>query len=396
MFEKLELLPADPILGLTAEFKQDPNPEKVNLGVGVYKDETGNTPIFKAIKTAESQLLTKQATKSYIPQAGDPNYISGITELVLGSQYTADNQDRIAAAMTPGGSGALRMIAGVIKAAGTNPTVWSSNPTWGNHFPLLESAGLELKPYAYYNPETGLVDFEAMLAGLETAKPGDVLLLHGCCHNPTGADLTQEHWQQIIALAKDKQLIPFIDLAYQGLGDGLEKDADGIRLAIETCPEVMIAVSSSKTFGVYRERAGLAMMIGTDAETTSKAQSHILSIARRTYSMSAYHGAATVGELLATPELKSQWEQEIETARTRIVELRKDFTNRLNTAQDKKDFSFIEKNKGMFTILGLSKDQVLKMRADSGIYILNSSRISLAGLTTNNMDSVVKSILQVL
>jgi len=396
MFEKLELLPPDPILGLTTTFKNDPNPAKVNLGVGVYKDETGNTPIFEAIKAAEKSMLEKQTTKAYVPQAGEPEYLEGITKLVLGDSIASKRSELISAAMTPGGSGALRMLAGLVGSTGSDPTVWASNPTWGNHFPLLESAGLKLEPYPYYDGTTGLVNFEAMMSTLEAAKPGDVLLLHGCCHNPTGADLSQEQWQTVISFANEKQLLPFIDLAYQGLGDGLEEDVYGIRLAVQSCPETMIAVSSSKTFGVYRERAGVAIMTSRTSEDSEKALTNILSIARRTYSMSASHGAATIGELLSTPELKSQWENEINVARKRMVGLREEFVTRLNGAQDKKDFSFVSQNKGMFSILGLSLEQVLEMREKSGIYLINSSRISIAGLTDANLDGVVKSIVDVL
>ncbi len=395
MLECLEMLPPDPILGLSAEFKADPNPAKVNLGVGVYKDDAGITPVFGSIKTAERNLLEAQDTKAYIGQAGDPHYIAGVTRVVLGEELSSKHGSEISGVMTPGGSGALRMLAGLIVSSNPEAVVWTSSPTWGNHKPLLESAGVTLSSYRYYNAETGLVEFEEMLEDLGSAKPGDLVLLHACCHNPTGADLTQEQWDRVIAFCKDKQLVPFLDSAYQGLGVGLDEDAYGMRKAVEVCPEVLIAVSSSKNFGVYRERAGLAMVKGT-AETAPIAQSHIMSVARRTYSMSAYHGAAVVGAVLADPILEAQWRSELAEARNRINDLRSDLANRLNESQAVRDFSYLVDNKGMFSILGLSADQAKQMRSEHAVYILNSSRINLAGLQASNLDTVVKAVVSVL
>lgn len=404
MFETLEQLPPDPILGLSAEFKADSNPNKVNLGVGVYKTETGETPIFGALKEAEARLIAEQTTKGYIGQAGDPTFLTEVSKLVLGDDLFenlggAANDAKVSGVMTPGGSGALRMIAGLIMQTaegGSQPTVWATNPTWGNHFPLLESAGLKLDSYPYYDSESGLVDFEAMIAGLQSAKPGDVVLAHACCHNPTGADLGKEQWDTFIDYCAEKQLVPFIDMAYQGLAQGLDEDAYGIRKAVETVPEVLVAVSSSKTFGVYRERAGMAMVIAQAPGKAQIAKSHIMTIARRTYSMSPYHGAGVIGYMLADPDLNSQWRKEIDEARERINDLRASLTEKLNSGQDTRDFSYISKNQGMFSILGLSKDQAVQMRTDSGVYILNSSRINVAGLTSSNIDTVVAAVHAVL
>ncbi len=396
MLEKLDLLPPDPILGLSAEFKEDARPFKVNLGVGVYKNDAGVTPIFDAVKQAEKALLEKQTTKAYIGQAGDPQFLEGITELLLGEELKESLAGRVSAAMTPGGSGALRMLAGMIVKTGANPTVWVSDPTWGNHFPLLESAGLQLKKYPYYSFETGVVDFEAMLAALQQVAAGDIVLLHGCCHNPTGADLSVEQWNQIIALAKEKRFVPFIDTAYQGFSESLDADAYGLRVAAAELPEVLVASSCSKNFGVYRERAGMVLVIGADEAKSKAALSHILVTARRTYSMSSYHGPAIVGEVLNTPALKTLWEQELAEARTRINGLRTDLAAKLNKGQSKKDFSFIDGNSGMFSFLGLSADQAQTLRREHAVYILNSSRINIAGLSSENLDQVVEAISKVI
>ncbi len=404
MFETLEQLPPDPILGLSAEFKADPNPNKVNLGVGVYKTETGETPIFGALKEAEARLIAAQTTKGYIGQEGDPTFLAEVSKLVLGDDLYAElgantDNSKVSGVMTPGGSGALRMIAGLImrtSIGGSQPTVWATSPTWGNHFPLLESAGLKLDSYSYYDAEAGLVDFDAMMAGLGSAKAGDVVLAHACCHNPTGADLSNDQWDTLIDHCADKQLVLFIDMAYQGLAQGLDEDAYSIRQAAQKLPEVLVAVSSSKTFGVYRERAGMAMVIAQADGQAQIAKSHIMTIARRTYSMSPFHGAGVIGHMLADADLNSQWRKEIDEARGRINDLRASLTEKLNTGQDTRDFSYIAKNQGMFSILGLSKDQAVQMRKDAGVYILNSSRINVAGLTRANIDTVVSAVHAVL
>ena len=396
MLERLEALPPDPILDLSALFAQDSNPNKVNLGIGVYRGPSGITPIFESVKTAERQLIEEQTTKAYVAQAGDPSFLDGITKLVLGDDLYASERGRVATAMTPGGSGALRMLADMIKTARPDSAIWVPTPTWGNHVPLLSNSGLELKKYPYYSAETGVVNVDAMLAALRQVPKTDVVLLHGCCHNPSGADLSNEDWEQVIALAKDVGFTVFIDIAYQGFASSLDDDAFGVRLALTELDELLVAASCSKNFGVYRERAGMSLIAGPTAEVVQAANSHILSIARRTYSMSAYHGGGIVGRVLSDDALRSQWEDELTAARNRVNALRASLAKNLNEAQSVKDFGFIAQNKGMFSLLGLTPEQVQALRSEFGIYVVNSSRINVAGVAEDKVDFIVDGIAKVL
>lgn len=303
MFENLNVLPADPILGLNQTFQQDSNPDKINLSVGVYQNAAGLTPIFSAVKKAEQELIDNQPTKSYAPQAGDPAFIEHMTKLLIGDHLAGELKERVATVMTPGGCGALRMGAELLVKAKQDVTVWVSNPTWANHYPLLESAGLKLEAYTYFDTATNSIDFDGMMESLNAIPQGDVVLLHGCCHNPTGADLTQAQWDKVIALLAERDLTPFIDVAYQGFGDSLDDDAYGMRQAIKHLPEVLIASSCSKNFGLYRERTGAVLVVTQTESQTAAAKSHILSAARRSYSMSPFHGGGIVGHLLSDEQL---------------------------------------------------------------------------------------------
>jgi len=392
MFEQLKTLPADPILGLNQTFQQDTNADKINLSVGVYQNAQGATPIFAAVKKAETELLSSQLTKAYAPQVGDPAFLEQITKLMLGDDLVAKLGDRLAAVMTPGGCGALRMNAELIVQSSANITVWVSNPTWANHFPLLQSAGLTLKTYDYYSAETHGVDFNAMLESLSVIPKGDVVLLHGCCHNPTGADLTHAQWDSVVEVLAERELIPFIDVAYQGFGDGLSDDAYGLRQAATRLPEVLVAGSCSKNFGVYRERVGVAMVISATESQTTAAKSHILSAARRCYSMSPSHGGAVVGHLLSSEALTLEWKNELEQVRTRMNRLREGLASGLNAAQSKIDFSFVAQSKGMFCYLGIEQEDVLKLRSEFGIYLLESTRINVAGLSEQNLPVIVERV----
>ena len=396
MFEQLNILPADPILGLNQAFQQDSNPDKINLSVGVYQDAQGATPIFTAVKKAEQQLIDHQMTKRYAPQAGDPAFIEHMTRLLVGDELADSLGDRVATVMTPGGCGALRMAAELLKHSGDNKTIWASDPTWANHYPLLQSAGLTLKPYRYYSAELRRVDFDAMLESLNEIPRGDVVLLHGCCHNPTGADITHAQWDQVIAVLAERELLPFIDIAYQGFGDGLDEDAYGIREAVKRLPEVLVAASCSKNFGIYRERTGAVMAITPTAEKTTAAKSHILSAARASYSMPPYHGGGIVGHLLGNPELTTEWKTELEQVRQRMNSLRTQLAAGLNEAQDKIDFDFVADSKGMFCYLGIPQEDVLTLRAEFGIYLLESTRINVAGLSEENLPVIVERVSQVL
>ena len=396
MFGKLETLPADPILGLNQTFQQDSNPDKINLSIGVYQNAQGVTPIFTAVKKAEAQLIEAQQTKSYAPQAGDPLFLQHMTRLMLGDELTTALGERVAAVMTPGGCGALRMGAELLMHAREGATVWVSDPTWANHFPLLQSAGLKLEKYAYYSPETHAVDFNKMLSALQAIPIGDVVLLHGCCHNPTGADITHEQWDQVISVLAERQLTPFIDVAYQGFGDGLNEDAYGVREAVKRLPEVLIASSCSKNFGLYRERVGAVMVVTPDNQTTAAAKSHILTAARSSYSMSPYHGGGIVGHLLNDSALTHEWRTELEQVRARMNRLRGELADGLNQSQNVKDFSFVAESKGMFCYLGISLEAVRALRAEFGIYLLDSTRINVAGLSTENLPIIIDRVSQVL
>lgn len=396
MFEKIEALPADPILGLSQTFHQDDNPDKINLSVGVYQNAKGQTPIFSAVKKAEQQLLLAQQSKAYIAQAGDSVFLDKISRLLIGDDLIDQLGDQIAVVATPGGCGALRMGAELLMQARNKARVWVSDPTWANHYPLLESAGLTLSTYAYYDHQTHGVDFQAMLNSLSQIPVGDVVLLHGSCHNPTGADITPQQWDQVIDVMAERELLPFVDVAYQGFADGLSDDAYGVRKAIERLPEVLISNSCSKNFGLYRERTGAVIVVTQSAAQTNAAKSHIMSAARRSYSMSPYHGAGIVGYLLSDEELTSEWMAELEAVRTRMNKVRVGLAEGLNQAQSNIDFSFVGRSKGMFCYLGITREQVLELRAEYGLYLLESTRINVAGLSQANLPLVVERVAQVL
>lgn len=396
MFKHIEALPADPILGLNQTFQQDQNPDKINLSVGVYQNAKGQTPIFEAVKKAEQELLNAQTTKSYIAQAGDSAFLNHISRLLLGDSLVDQLDDRLTSVMTPGGCGALRMGAELLVASGFKGKVWVSDPTWANHFPLLQSAGLSLTTYRYYDSNVNGIDFAGMLEDLQQIPEGDIVLLHGCCHNPTGADITPEQWDQVIEIIAARNLVPFIDVAYQGFGHGLEGDAYGVRQAVAKLPEVLIANSCSKNFGLYRERTGCVMVVSESGKQTNAAKSHIMSAARRCYSMSPYHGGGIVGHLLSDPELTQNWKNELNQVRERMNRLRVGLATGLNDAQNRIDFEFVSNSSGMFCYLGIPKDDVLTLRSEYGIYLLESTRINVAGLSEANLPIIVERVSEVL
>ena len=395
MFDSLPVLPPDSILGLAAACRADPNPDKVDLTLGVYMDETGLCPVFEAVQQAQQALVSEEQTKVYMPPQGDPGYLTGIRSLVFGEAGMADLGDRISAVQTPGGCGAVRLGAEVLHAAAPDATVWVSDPTWPVHIPLIGSVGLQFKTYRYYSADMKGLDFDAMLADLETAQAGDVVLLHGCCHNPSGVDPTLEQWGVLADLMSERQLLPMIDFAYQGMGAGLDDDAAGIRAVLARVPEMIIAVSSSKNIGLYRERAGAAMFVGGDARAAEAMASQAVSAARRVYSMPPAHGALLAGRVLSSPALRSGWEAELGQICQRINDLRGQFEDALTTATGR-DFGFIGKEHGMFSFLGLSVEQAQRLRAEQSVYMLDSSRINIAGLNTNNLGRVVEAVASVL
>ncbi|MFT6102001.1 MAG: aspartate aminotransferase [Candidatus Endobugula sp.] len=400
MFDALKSLPADPILNLVVECKADENPNKVDLGAGVYKDESGHTPIMSAVQAAQTRLQQEETTKTYVSPAGLLGFNQGMINLLLGESHPAIKDQRVMGVQAPGGCGALNIAGHLIKRCNQDKhapaTVWISTPTWANHIPLLGSCGLQLREYPYYDNATHGIDFDAMMEGLQQIAAGDVVLLHGCCHNPSGADLTQEQWRTVAALLNEKGAMPFVDVAYQGLGDGLEQDAWGMRYLAEHCPEMIIASSCSKNFGLYRERVGEVVVIANSTAAAHISYGQLLSIARGIYSMPPNHGAALVDIILHDAALTQQWQTELTTMRERIAGLRVSLVNQLQTAGAGSRFDYIQHEKGMFSFLGINPEQVLTLKQQHSIYMVNSSRISVAGLSDCNMGYVVESLMKVI
>lgn len=396
MFEQLPELPADPILGLSTAFKADNNPNKIDLGVGVYKDEQGNTPILNSVAKAQTILLGKEDSKTYIAPQGVQGYIDGMLQLMLGKDSPALLADRIAAVQAPGGCGALRILSELIKRCDENATVWVSDPTWANHIPLIGSAGLTIKTYPYFDKENASINFDAMAECLGNVKAGDVVLLHGCCHNPTGADLTNQQWQVVLELAQKTGFLPFIDTAYQGFGDGLEEDAFGMRLLVNNLPEVIIAASCSKNFGLYRERVGIAVMVTTNSQNRRAIQSQIQTIARGIYSMPPSYGGALVDIILNDSVLNKEWKGEVEAMRCRMQDLRTLLVSKMNEYGANKDFEFVKKQKGMFSFLCITPEQVQAVRDQHSVYFVDSSRVNIAGISKSNVDTLAKALVSVI
>jgi len=394
MLETLSAFPADPILKLMGELQNDPRSNTVDLGVGVYRTEEGATPVLEAVKRAEARILESEMTKTYVGPAGNLGYNKAISELILGAEHSVLRDNRSRTIQAPGGCGALKAIADLIARSKPGATIHVSQPTWANHEAIFSGAGLNIEFYSYYDKQRSALLFDAMLEDLKQAKAGDIVLLHGCCHNPCGADLSPQQWKIVADLIAERGLIPFIDIAYQGFGDSLEQDAYGLRLMADSVPEMFIAASCSKNFGLYRERTGAAIIIANTPLVADIALSQILSATRANYSMPPSHGASIVEEIL-TSELRILWERELATMHQRISGLRKD----LNLALAKRgasQFDFIEQQKGMFSFLGLNEQQVNQLKADFGIYMVGSSRINIAGINQANIDHLADSIIKVL
>ena len=396
MFDAIEARPADPILGLSAAYKKDKNPNKVDLGVGVYKDESGNCPVMSAVKKAESLKLTEEDSKAYIAQAGPESYIKHTRELLLGNAHPVLREGRVSCVLAPGGSGSLRLAAEFVNNNAPGSSIYVSDPSWANHVPLLSSAGLNLELYPYYDYASHSLDFDAMMASLQQAKKGDMVLLHGCCHNPCGADLNHDQWQTVTELALENGFTPFLDIAYQGLGDGLDEDAYGLRLMAEKLPELIICSSYSKNFGLYRDRVGSVTIIAENSESCVAVGSQVVATAREIYSVPPAHGAFLVATILDDPELTREWNDELTEMRDRINGLRRMLVQKLQETGVDKDFSFIQNEKGLFSFLGLSKEQVESLINDYSIYLVNSSRVNVAGINNANIDYLADSIVKVL
>jgi len=392
LFEKLQALPEDPILGLMAAFRADTAPRKIDLGVGVYKDEHGKTPVLAAVRAAEQAVLAEQQTKTYVGPGGNEQFNTLMTELVLGSSHAAVTSRRVRGIQAPGGCGALRLGAELLIATGARPTVHVSDPTWANHVPLLSNAGLKLESYPYFDRPTGKVRFEAMLERLDALPAGDVVLLHGCCHNPTGADLSLEQWRKVADVLLKRRLVPYVDIAYQGLGEGIEADAEGARLIANTVPEALIAVSCSKNFGLYRERVGLLMVLTESEQQTTAATSHLRKIARGIYSMPPDHGAAIVARILSDAQLTRDWRNELDAMRERMLKLRHALSVALARTCNAEVASAIENQRGMFSMLPVTPEGADKLREQYHIYMTRDGRINVAGIGLDAIDYLAEAV----
>ena len=382
--------PADALLGLMAAFRADPREAKIDLGVGIYRDEAGETPIMAAVRQAEERLLTSETTKAYEGPQGNTDFCAAIEEMVLGAQSTARADGRVVSFATPGGCGALFvaiMFAGRISAEGR---IWASDPTWPNHVNLVHATGRELKSYSYVDPEAGTVDFPAMMDDLREARPGDVVLLQGPCHNPTGIDLTPEQWAYLGDFCANQLLMPLVDVAYHGFGEGLEADIAGVRALLEVVPEAMVAYSCSKNFGLYRERTGCLMLQAGAPRDVAAGATHLADIARAAYSMPPSHGAAIVATILGDDALAQAWRDELEAMRNRMQSLRSGLAAALAEGTGRDDFSALTRQKGMFSQLPLAPQITELVRLQQAVYLPASGRINIAGLTSDTLGEVAR------
>ncbi len=396
MLETLEMAPPDPILGLTATFNEDPNPNKINLGVGVYKDAEGKTPIFRSAARAEARLLEEESTKNYLPISGGPDYAAAVQELLFGAEHEAVTSKRAATVHTPGGTGGLRVAGDFVHKLFPDAKIWVSDPTWANHANVFRHAGLAVETYPYFDAATNGLAFDAMLGALKKVPKGDVVLLHGCCHNPTGIDPTPEQWEEIAGVVDACGWIPLVDFAYQGLGDGLREDGTGLMALCRPGCELFVSSSFSKNFGLYNERVGALTVVTPSEEAAHVVLSQVMICIRANYSNPPAHGAAIVTTVLNDPELRADWDAEVKEMRDRINGMRTLFVDALERKGVKRDFSFIARQRGMFSFSGLNKEQVDALRKKYSIYIVGSGRINVAGITGANIDTLCEAIADVL
>ncbi len=377
MFEQFEPTPQDPIIKLIGMFRDDPRPDKIDVGVGVFRDANGETPIMDCVREAEQNLHDTQTTKAYVGLAGDEVFNSQITKLVFGD---SDHMDRIRGVQTPGGCGALRMLSDMLYRIASDRTFWVSDPTWGNHYPIFQQSGFKVDAYPYLNRETKTVDVDALMGKLATLGKKDIVVLHGCCHNPSGAELRPQDWDEIAALAAKNGFLPYVDLAYQGFGDSLEDDAYGTRALANAVESMVVASSCSKNFGLYRDRVGCAMLMGRSPAIADIARGHILSTARSSYSMPPDHGGAMVAQILSDPSLRQSWETELTSMRERMLGIRKKLSTMLREKSGSDQWDFIADHRGMFSLLVLDDQQVDSLRNDHGVYAVAGGRVNIAGI----------------
>ena len=388
MFDALKEKPADKILALGQAFREDPRETKIDLGVGVYKTPEGVTPVMRAVKAAEKQLWEAETTKAYTALAGDPAFADAMIALVLGDAVA---RDQVSAIATPGGTGAVRQAFDLVKMANPGGRVFVSDPTWPNHLSILAHMGIEVVMYRYFDPETVGVDFTGMMADLDGLRAGDVVLLHGCCHNPTGANLNMTEWRAVVDLLN----APMIDIAYQGFGDGLEADAAAVRFVAENCPEMLIAASCSKNFGIYRERTGILMAVAQDKSLQKVTQGNLAYLNRQNYSFPPDHGARLVTMVLTDPALRADWQSELEDVRLGMLKLRETLAAELQRLSGSDRFGFVAQHRGMFSRLGATPEQVERLRAEHAIYMIGDSRINIAGLNARTVPILAKAMIEV-
>lgn len=389
MFNSLQQQPADKILALMQVYKEDPRENKIDLGVGVYKNASGQTPIMQSIKQAEHMLWETQDTKSYVGLTGTPEFSETMIDLVLGDKF---DKNLTASAATPGGTGAVRQAFELGKLANPNLRVFVSDPTWPNHLSILKYLGIPVEPYRYFDAKTRAVDFSSMMTDLENAKEGDLILLHGCCHNPTGANLKAPEWDAVIELLLKSGATPMIDIAYQGFGDGLEEDASGVRKLVNSVPETIIAASCSKNFGIYRERTGLLIVVSHDKDARDLNQSTLAFLNRQNFSFPPDHGARLVTMVLSDEELKRSWMEELEAVRTSMLSLRTQLATELEKLSGSNRFGFLADHRGMFSRLGASPEQVNELRENHAVYMVGDSRLNIAGLNSKTVPVLAKAI----
>jgi aspartate aminotransferase len=396
MFDHLSAVPPDPILGIISAYAADPNPRKIDLGIGVYRDEHGDTPILECVKKAEQILDSTQTTKTYLGPPGVTGFNSAITRLIFGENSNVLDKDRVRTVQTPGGTGALRVAADLIKAAMPDATMWVSDPTWANHDAILEAVGLEMKTYPYFDVAKSELKFDEMMDTLRERGPGDVVLFHACCHNPCGVSPNPEQWEAITDLAAERGFTPMVDMAYMGFERGIEEDALSVRLFAEKCPELILASSCSKNFAVYRERVGAVSVVCQNSGNAADVLTVINSLTRKNYSMPPAHGTGIIDIILHDDELTELWLNEVTGMRNRINGLRKTLSEKITEAGIDKDFSFLQRQTGMFSFLGLSVDQVRRLREEFSIYTVDSARVNIASFNDSNIDYFIQALKTVL
>lgn len=396
MLNHLNAIPADPILGLITAYNADPNPNKIDLGIGVYRDEHGATPMLDCVRQAEKLYLDIQTTKTYLGPPGVAGFNAAIADVIFGAESDAMQQGRVCTVQTPGGTAALRVAGELIKIANPDAAIWASDPTWANHLPVFSASGVEMHSYPYFDARSNGLLYEQMIAALQQRGPGDIVLFHACCHNPCGVSPNPEQWQVIADLAAERGFTPMVDIAYMGFERGIEEDALAVRLFTEQCPEVIVASSCSKNFAMYRDRVGALSIVAKTAQKAADIESVIHNITRPNYSMPPAHGPHVLDIVLHSEELTALWVTEVAGMRKRLNTLHKTMSDKLAASSIQRDFSFLERHTGMFSFLGITVEQVQRLRAEFSIYIVNSSRVNLASFNQHNIDYFIEALTTVL